>query len=83
MKRRQDLVTGQDVDVTWLHRGAGVEPGTTTLLADAVRALTWPAGDVYAWMAGESTAARDVRTHWRSDRRVPRDCLDVSGYWRR
>lgn len=79
----QDLMVREGVDVTWLHRGAGVEPGTTTLLADTVRALPWPAGDVYAWMAGESTAARDVRTHWRSDRRVPRDCLDVSGYWRR
>ncbi len=79
----QDLTVRDGVDVTWLHRPVGAEPGTTTLLLDAVRDLDWPAGQVYAWMAGESTAARDVRTHWRADRSVPRDCLDVSGYWRR
>ncbi len=79
----QDLRVTDAVELTWLHRPGGAEPGTTTLLPDAVRALAWPEGDVYAWMAGESTAARDVRTHWRSDRRVPRDLLDVSGYWRR
>lgn len=79
----QDLLVPPGVELTWLHRPAGAEPGTTTLLQDAVRALPWPEGDVYAWMAGESTAARDVRTHWRSERRVPRDLLDVSGYWRR
>ncbi|WP_370185683.1 siderophore-interacting protein [Aeromicrobium sp.] len=79
----QDLTVRDGVEVTWLHRPAGAEPGTTTLLLDAVRDLDWPAGQVYAWMAGESTAARDVRTHWRADRSVPRDCLDVSGYWRR
>ncbi len=78
----QALRVDTDVDLTWLHRG-DAPPGTTTLLADAVRALDWPDGRVYAWMAGESTAARDVRTHWRTDRAVPRDLLDVSGYWRR
>jgi NADPH-dependent ferric siderophore reductase len=79
----QELRVDDAVDLTWLHRPAGAEPGTTTAILDAVRALDWPAGVVYAWMAGESTAARDVRTHWRADRAVPRDCLDVSGYWRR
>ncbi len=79
----QDLTVRDGVEVTWLHRPAGAGPGTTTLLLDAVRDLDWPSGQVYAWMAGESTAARDVRTHWRADRSVPRDCLDVSGYWRR
>lgn len=78
----QALSDRPDVEVTWLHRG-DAEPGTTTLLADAVRALAWPDGAVYAWMGGESQAAREIRTHWRTDRRVPRDCLDVSGYWRR
>lgn len=79
----QDLVTGPDVELVWLHRPDGAEPGTTTTIIDAVRDLDWPSGAVYAWMAGESTAARDVRTHWRAERAVPRDCLDVSGYWRR
>lgn len=78
----QRLESAADVSVRWLHRD-GAEPGTTTLLADAVTELPWHDGRVYAWMAGESTAARAVRTHWRSERAVPRDCLDVTGYWRR
>ncbi|MEH3034616.1 MAG: siderophore-interacting protein [Aeromicrobium erythreum] len=76
----QDLTTRADVRVRWLHRD-GAEPGTTTQLVDAVRELPWHDGQVYAWMAGESQAARAIRTHWRS--LVPRDCLDVTGYWRR
>ncbi len=78
----QRLESGADVRVRWLHRD-GAEPGTTTQLVDAVRALPWHDGRVYAWMAGESTAARAVRTYWRSERAVARDCLDVTGYWRR
>lgn len=78
----QPLPTRADVELTWLHRD-GADAGTTTLLADAVRDAPWWDGEAYAWMAGESTAARTIRTFWRSERHVPRDCLDVSGYWRR
>lgn len=79
---RQELASRADVSIRWLHRD-GAEAGTGTALVDAVRDLAWHDGRVYAWMAGESSAARAVRTHWRTDRQVPRDCLDVSGYWRR
>lgn len=82
-QEEQPLAVRDGVEVTWLHRPPGAEPGTTTQLVDAVRELSFPDGEVYAWMAGESAAARAVRTHWRADRQVPRDCLDVSGYWRR
>lgn len=78
----QPLPTQADAHVTWLHRD-GAEAGTTTLLADAVRDAPWWEGEAYAWMAGESSAARAVRTFWRTERHVARDCLDVSGYWRR
>ena len=39
----QELPARDGVEVTWLHRD-GAAAGTTTLLADAVRAMPWPAG---------------------------------------
>ncbi|WP_293785326.1 siderophore-interacting protein [uncultured Aeromicrobium sp.] len=75
-----DLPTEGKVDVNWLHR-AGAHPGATTLLDDAVRAWTWPAGRVQAFVHGESALLKSVRPYL-LDGRVDRQDLSVSAYWR-
>lgn len=70
----QDLPTPSDVRLHWVH-------GTDAWTA-AVEALDWPDVPTFCWVAGESAASRRLRRHLADDRRVPRDCLDVTGYWR-
>ncbi|WCB95233.1 NADPH-dependent ferric-chelate reductase [Baekduia alba] len=75
------LRTDADVRLAWLHRD-GAEPGTTTLLEDAVRDLALPVGEGFAWVAGEADAARRLRTHLRDERGLPKAYTKVTGYWR-
>ncbi len=81
-EHEQDLATMADATVTWLHRGDAA-PGTTTLLADAVTAAPWWPGEVYAWVAGESMGITPIRRFLKEERGVPRENVDVTGYWRR
>ena len=83
----QELTAPADTRVTWLERG-GAEPGTTTLLADAVRALLpdragLPDGSLFAWVAGESLSIKPLRRHFSRTLGLHRDQYDVDGYWRR
>lgn len=66
-----------DTSVTWLAPPAPGESG----LADLVAGLTWPPGDGYFWMAGESAQMRAIRRHLRHDLRLPAPSYDVMGYW--
>ena len=50
-------------------------------LAELVRGLSWPEGDGYFWMAGESAQMRDIRRHVRHELGRPSSAYDVMGYW--
>ncbi|CAN5524584.1 siderophore-interacting protein [soil metagenome] len=64
--------------VTWLR-----QPGDgQSALGSVVPDLTWPAGDGYFWMAGESAQMRAIRKHLMRERRLPSTGYDVMGYWR-
>lgn len=80
----QPLPSAAKVDLKWLHRGAA-EPGATTLLEDAVRAVEWPlAGTrVFAWAGCEHRSFRAIRTYLRQERRLKRDEHLAVAYWRR
>ena len=78
---RQALPDGDHITVTWLHRD-GAEPGTTTALADAVRALPQPTGTPYVWGGAESRAMTQVRRHVRDTWGLPKDRVSLVGYWR-
>ena len=54
-----------DLQVSWLHGG---DDGT---LADALRALEFPAGAVHAFVHGEASAVRAVRRHLLAERGDP------------
>ena len=79
----QEIVTKSSVEIRWLHRNAA--PGTTTLLADAVRATEIPADNpsIYVWAAGEFAMFRALRTYLRDERGLRRDQHMVAAYWRR
>jgi NADPH-dependent ferric siderophore reductase len=82
-EEEQPLPGPAGVEVRWLHR-AGAEPGTGTLLADAVAALDPPAGgDLFAWVAAESAAVRAVRADLRDRWGLRRSQHHAIGYWRR
>jgi NADPH-dependent ferric siderophore reductase len=78
----QELSSAADVTMTWLHRD-GAEPGTTTLLADTIRAAALPPGDGYVFVAGEATSLRAVRRYLRDELALPRESWVVDGYWKR
>ena len=78
---QQPLPGRAGLEVTWLHRG-DAPAGTTTLLADAVRGMTWPAGTPYVWGGGESRALTAIRRHVRDDRGLPQEAVSLVAYWR-
>lgn len=78
----QSLTELPHVTVTWLTRN-GAEPGTTTLLLDAVRSATWLSGQPFAWVAAEQAATRDIRRHLADERGVPKEDIEFTAYWRR
>ena len=82
-EEEQPLAAPPGIEVRWLHR-AGVEPGASTVLADAVAALDPPGHeDVFAWVAAESGTVRTVRADLRDRWGLRRAQHHVVGYWRR
>ncbi|AGZ43810.1 siderophore-interacting protein [Actinoplanes friuliensis] len=76
----QKLETAADADITWLHRG---DRPHGDLLVPAVRALTFPPGQVHAFVHGEATFVKDLRGLLRVEHGLPMSQLSISGYWRR
>ncbi|MEU3949754.1 siderophore-interacting protein [Streptomyces sp. NPDC029526] len=79
---RQQIATRADVTVEWLVRD-GEPAGTGTRLFDAVRRVDLPEGRVHAWVAGEAMTIAPIRRHLRNEVRLPREDVEVTGYWRR
>lgn len=78
----QPVVSEAHVALTWLHR-RGAAPGSTTLIADAVRADEWPPGDPQVFIHGEAGLLKQLRSYLLNERGVPRERLSLSGYWRK
>ncbi|HMR47830.1 MAG TPA: siderophore-interacting protein [Arachnia sp.] len=81
-EHRQDLPQPEGVEITWLSRD-GAEPGTTTLLFDAIRAADWWEGTVFAWVSGETLSLTPIRRWLRNDKGLAKEQVEVTGYWRR
>ena len=80
--REQRFDTRGDVTVHWLRRGAG-PARHGELLGEAVRGARFPAGSVFAWLAGESGAVRALRRHLVDERGLAKHAIDFTGHWRR
>jgi NADPH-dependent ferric siderophore reductase len=67
--------------VVYVHR-SGAEAGTTTLVRDAIERMPLPAGDGYAFVAGEADMSRSVRDHLIA-RGLNPSWIKAAGYWKR
>ena len=76
------LPTRADLTVHWLHRGEA-QPGSTTLLADAVMEHDFSDPNGYVWAAGEAMSIKSLRCFLTFRTRLGRDNWTVDGYWRR
>ncbi|GAA2180595.1 siderophore-interacting protein [Leucobacter tardus] len=75
-----ELDAPDGIEVRWLHRGER-EPGTTTLLVDAVRETPWRAGTVQVFVHGERGAMKALRPYFTDERELDRSQLSLSAYW--
>lgn len=66
----------------WLHRG-DQQPGSSTLLDDALRAAELPPGQGRIWLAGHTPTVRRIRAHLLEQCGVDRRALYVKGFWDR
>lgn len=74
------LHTEADLRITWLCR-AGRPATSGGLLCDAIRATTLPTGRPYLWLAGESSAIKDLRRHLVNERDIDKELIYFAGYW--
>jgi NADPH-dependent ferric siderophore reductase len=77
----QRLTSAGNVELRWLHRGS-LAPGASAALVDAVRGADFPAGAVFAWLAGEASCVRALRRHLVAERGIDRRAVAFTGYWR-
>jgi NADPH-dependent ferric siderophore reductase len=68
--------------VRWLHRGDR-EPGTSTMLDDALHAARLPPGQGRIWLAGHTPTVRRIRAHLLAERGIDRHAVYVKGFWDR
>ena len=69
-----------DVSLHYVHRN-GLPAGTQGPLLDAIKALTFPAGEAYAYVAAESGVAKGIKAHLLDERGFPPDYVRAPGYW--
>ncbi len=79
---QQSLESAAPFDVVWVHRGAE-EAGSPEPLLKALREVTFPSGQYFAWAAAESQVARAVRQYLIAARNTDRHWIKAAGYWQR
>lgn len=65
-------------EVTWLYRS----DSHGSRVVEALRALSFPPGMPYVWVAGEATLASSVRRYLVNERGVDKQQIYFCGYWR-
>lgn len=79
---RQEIATAAEAEITWLVRG-DVPAGHSTQLLEALQGLEMLPGRVFAWCAGETLTIAPIRRHLRRELGLPKEDVEVVGYWRR
>ena len=72
---RRDFKSAANVELTWV--------ATDAELLSAVRALALPAGDGYAWCAGEAACMAALRRELVEVKGHPREAIRAAAYWKR
>lgn len=73
---RMDFTTQAHAQIHWIYR-------QTQTLNEALKRMHLPQGDMHAWVACESAAAKLIRTQLIDDHGVNPAYLRASGYWRK
>ena len=71
---RLPLETQTDLEVRWVDCDAA--------LVEALRAIDLPAGEGFAWFAGEAATTKAVRALLLEDKGLPKESMRVSAYWK-
>jgi len=69
-------------EVVWVPRDAHDGPPAHKII-DALRALQFPAGQCFFWVAVESHSARALRRYLRHERGIDKRWIKAAGYWQR
>ena len=72
---RRQFTTAAELDLTWV--------ATDDALLAAIRALALPAGEGYAWCAGEASCMAALRRELVEVKGHPRDAIRAAAYWKR
>jgi len=76
------LSSDATLEVVWVPRDARAEPPAHELI-DALRAMEFPPGNAFVWVAVESRAARAIRRYLRDERGLDKQWIKAAGYWQR
>ncbi|MBB5214561.1 siderophore-interacting protein [Parapusillimonas granuli] len=79
---RTDFETRCGLDIEWVLEEAA-EAGGMDALERAVRAVALPAGEGYAWAAGEYTDIKRIREHLVEERGIDKSRIRAASYWRK
>lgn len=71
----QPLTAPKNIHIEWLI-------SSTTGLAERVEAQPWLSGSVSVWCACEFDSMRALRTYFRNEKRVERESIYISSYWK-
>ncbi len=77
----QTFNTAAALTIQWVHRGDR-PAGQSEMLLSALRAISWPQGDGFAWSATETSVARAIRRHLIDERSARPSWVKTAGYWR-
>lgn len=77
----QRFETAADLTLHYVHRNSAAA-GTTSLVLDTIKALSFPEGVAYAYIAGEVGMSQAVRAHLQDERGFDPHYIKAAGYWR-
>ena len=75
-----DLIVPPGIEVHWVINST--PELHSTILQDTVMALPWQESAAAVWVAGEFASSRTLRHYFRHVRKVPREHMYVSCYWK-
>ena len=75
-----DLRIPKNVEIIWLVNP--VQDSVPNLLFDAVKDIEWLAGKPSIWVAGEFSVSRSLRQYFRHEKKIEKDFMYVSSYWK-
>jgi NADPH-dependent ferric siderophore reductase len=76
----QEIDAPAGIDIHWLVQG---NPYTaSTRQEEFMRSMDWPSGVVQTCVAGESGVIKAIRGYFSNERKLPREDVYISGYWK-